>query len=222
MKPDQSELPALFGLYQPIDGVRLNIAVDASGSVAGKTGTSNDISNSLDRALLVELRKQADVIVTSGATARAENLRPSKHAPIVVLSQSGEIGGLERLLTGQSPWPVTLIVPGELVATVIASLKKHGCPAHVTGLPNLEPSTVRPLLGELGYKKILLEVGPTLARLWTKANAVDEVCLTTTSVNEPHPGQKPPLPSFIESAQPRLMNTFYSATAMSRFERWAL
>lgn len=38
-------------------------------------------------------------------------------------------------------------------------------------------------LRELGYERILLEVGPTLAREFLTRNVVDEFCLTVTSGN---------------------------------------
>ena len=175
MLPKSDESTSLLALYQPLIGVRLNLAVDSEGLVAGVTGSSNDVSNQLDRTLLAALRKQSDVIVTSGATARAENLKASKFAPIVVLSASGRIDGIERLLTTEDALPVTLIVPNPVAAQTRVALLNARLSAKVVGLPNLEPSSVRFFLEREGFTQVLLEVGPTLVQLWLTAGAIDEV-----------------------------------------------
>jgi 5-amino-6-(5-phosphoribosylamino)uracil reductase len=140
------------------------------------------VSNDLDRTLLVELRKQADVIVTSGATARAENLRASKHAPIFVLTLSGRIDGLERLLSSADCKPVSLVVPAAIESETRHALEHAGLSAKVIGLQSLEPARVKAFLLHEGMQCILLEFGPMLAQLWLNATAIDEVCLTTTGI----------------------------------------
>lgn len=65
-----------------------------------RIGKSSNISNTEDKETLIALRKAADVIVTTGKTARDENYRGSKHAPIAVLTKNPEtLAGLE-LFTG--------------------------------------------------------------------------------------------------------------------------
>ncbi len=223
MLPNNEESTSLLGLYQPCTGVRLNLAVDSEGSVAGVTGSSNDVSNQLDRTLLVALRKQSDIIVTSGATARVENLRASKYAPIAVLSESGRLDGLERLLTTDDALPVTLIVPTPVAAQTRVALLNARLSAKVVGLPNLEPSSVRFFLEQEGFKKILLEVGPTLVQLWLTAGAIDEVCLTTTGVQLPSADRVSYLPrDFVSKGSQTLLSSFYSDDQKSRFERIGL
>ena len=225
---NELEAEALLALYQPIVGVRLNIAVSATGSVAGESGSSDDVSNPLDRLLLGELRKQSDVIVTSGATARAENLRASKLAEMVVLSHSGSLKGLERLLTTVEARPVTIVVPQEIVANANLSLSESRLSAKVVGLTDLKPTTVLAYLHRCGFRKILLEFGPRLAQLWSRAGVIDEVCLTTSAIGA-HigPNARPAsanltLPNFITSAGPKTLTDFYSPATDSRFQRVAL
>jgi hypothetical protein len=55
-----------------------------------RIGKSSNISNAEDKETLIALRKAADVIVTTGKTARDENYRGSKHAPIAVLTKNPE------------------------------------------------------------------------------------------------------------------------------------
>ena len=202
MRPNNVDLAALLGLYQPLVGVRLNLAIDAAGSVSGATGSSDDVSNALDRAVLVHLRKISDVIVTSGKTARAENLRASKHAPMVVLTQSGE--GLEHMLNGPDAKPVTLLVPG-------GSL-----------LADLHPRSVLTHLRAGECSQILLEFGPRLIALWSEAGLIDEVCLTVTGQPNSEATARSLLPDFIESDNAVLLTDFFSADTKTRFLRFSL
>ncbi len=50
--------------------------MNCAGDYRDATGSSRGISNEIDRAHLVSLRRQADAVVTDGATARRENYAP--------------------------------------------------------------------------------------------------------------------------------------------------
>lgn len=65
-------------------------AVDSDGAYVGATGTSKSLSSDLDLKLLIALRSKTDAIVTTGATARAEDYRASRFAPIVFLTKKPE------------------------------------------------------------------------------------------------------------------------------------
>ncbi|MEO0024565.1 MAG: hypothetical protein RL196_1006 [Actinomycetota bacterium] len=238
MPSSDDERAQLLSRYQPLAGVRLNLAEDVHGSVAGVSGTSNDVSNELDRALLVELRKQADVIVTSGATARAENLRASKHAPIFVLTLSGRIDGLKRLLSSPDCKPVSLVVPAQIESETRHTLEHAGLSARVIGLQSLDPASVKAFLLNEGMQCILLEFGPMLAQLWLNAAAINEICLTTSGVElgevqrvnaesiEPNGAlarTNDALPSILRWSGARtLASAFYSAEHETLFKRIAL
>lgn len=238
MQTSHDERAQLLSRYQPLAGVRLNLAVGAQGTVAGVTGTSKDVSNELDRALLVELRKHADVILTSGATARAENLRASKHAPIFVLTLSGRIDGLERLLSSPDCKPVSLVVPTQIESETRHILEHAGLSARVIGLQSLDPASVKAFLLHEGMQCILLEFGPMLAQLWLNAAAIDEICLTTSGVElgavqrvnaesvEPNGAlarTNDALPGILRWSGARtLVGSFYSPEHKSHFKRIAL
>ena len=55
-----------------------------------RAGNSGNLSNAEDKQTLIALRKAADVIITTGRTAREEKYRGSKHAPIGVLTSKPE------------------------------------------------------------------------------------------------------------------------------------
>lgn len=66
------------------------LVVDEQGRNLGVDGTSKSIGNHTDLQLLLALRSKASVIVTTGATARAESYKPSRFAPIAVITRNPE------------------------------------------------------------------------------------------------------------------------------------
>lgn len=67
---------------------RSTYVIDAQGNYADANGSSRGISNNSDLDVLKSLRRQSDVIVTTGETARKENYRPSKVAPIAFITRN--------------------------------------------------------------------------------------------------------------------------------------
>jgi riboflavin biosynthesis pyrimidine reductase len=70
------------------NGWLCSFAIDANGATVGESGNSSSLSSPLDLELLKSLRSQADCIVTTGQTARIENYKASRYAPIAFLSRS--------------------------------------------------------------------------------------------------------------------------------------
>ena len=210
---------ALLASYQALLGVRLNIAVDAEGSVAKESGSSDDVSNSLDRKLLAHLRSMSDVIVTSGATVRAENLRSSQYAPMAVLSPSGSTDGLQNLLAGN--WPLTIVLQPAAYDRTQEWLSLVGAVANVVSLAELTPEAVLRYLKAQGYERILLEFGPKLASLWSSSGAIDEVCLSTTGLSGAQLGNevRQGLPVFIDSSFAHIAADVCVAEVQTLFRR---
>ena len=219
MLPETNELTELLSLYQPHIGGRLNLVVSAGAEVAGDSGTSDDLSNSLDRALLRELRKQADAVVTSGASVRAERLRASSHVPIFVLTKAGSIAGFETILDDANRRPVTLITLSIFGAAIRGQLDEAGFKNKVVEVEDLSPVLVWRALQKTGNEKLLFEFGPSLANLWTNSRLISEVCLTTTGVSE---NFRTSLPAFIEGFKATPSSSFYSTETSSRFDRFQL
>jgi hypothetical protein len=219
MEPSPLTADALLAKYQPLVGVRLNIAVDADGSVAKESGSSDDVSNSLDRRLLAHLRSMSDVIVTSGATARAENLKSSQHAPIVVLSPSGSTDGLQNLLEGK--WPLTIVLQPAAYDRTQEWLSHVGAVANVMSLAELSPEAVLRHLRARGYERILLEFGPKLSSLWSSSGVIDEVCLSTTGLSraQSRDEARRVLPAFIDSSFAQIAADVYVSEVETRFRR---
>lgn len=80
-----------FDSYPDVFGVRLNMIVGPNGEFIDDTGSSRALSNELDRKLIGHLRRRADVVVTGGSTARAEQYRVPSHCSLAVISKSFEL-----------------------------------------------------------------------------------------------------------------------------------
>lgn len=65
-----------------------SIALDSAGNYYGEDQSSKSISDASDNEWLMFLRSNADLIVTSGKTFRAESYRQSRFCPIVVISRT--------------------------------------------------------------------------------------------------------------------------------------
>ncbi len=69
--------------------VTASLVCDAQGNTVDGIGRSKGIGNATDLALLVALRRQAEVILTSGTTFRADEYRFPKFADLAVLTNKG-------------------------------------------------------------------------------------------------------------------------------------
>ena len=64
-----------------------SLVVDSKGNTVGLDGTSKSVGNQTDLQLLIALRSKASLIVTTGETARSEQYRPSRFAPIAFITR---------------------------------------------------------------------------------------------------------------------------------------
>ena len=77
----------LDSIVQGFD-ITASLVVDSTGSTVSNTGTSRGIGGPMDLALLKTLRRQAQIIYTSGKTARAEGEIRPKAKDLAVLSKN--------------------------------------------------------------------------------------------------------------------------------------
>lgn len=88
-----------FGSYPESDSVVLkelvsgfsitaSLVCDAVGNTVSPGGSSAGLGNQTDLALLITLRRQAQVILTSGSTFRADKYRFPKQADLAVLTNT--------------------------------------------------------------------------------------------------------------------------------------
>ncbi|MEN9955393.1 MAG: hypothetical protein RLY34_200 [Actinomycetota bacterium] len=114
--------------------------VDSNGRHVDENGSSANLGDSGDLSLLMSLREKADVIVTTGATARAENYRPSRFAPITVITKKPE--SLAELPLFVNPGTFTNQVFEPTQEALFSELTSY--------------------LNEQGYSRFLFEGGPSL------------------------------------------------------------
>lgn len=156
--------------YPRIQGIRWNYVIRA---IERPTTNSNDISNPTDRSVLKAIRTQSDLIITTGKTARAENLKSSKLAPILIITRD-----------------YNLDIP--------ATQQESALPVYLLGVRELSKSN-NPNLAIIGgnheefwneiseiktrYQSIVLESGLSLAKSFIEQNLLDELNITVTDSN---------------------------------------
>jgi diaminohydroxyphosphoribosylaminopyrimidine deaminase/5-amino-6-(5-phosphoribosylamino)uracil reductase len=130
------------------------IASTMDGKVAAADGSSKWITSELARADVAVLRSQADAIVTSTATVKADNpLLTSKGAgknPVRIVMGSSEIASSAQILNSDAE---TVVIKSRDLQELITLAKARG------------------------FNQLLIESGPTLGTALLKAGLIDEVIL---------------------------------------------
>ncbi|AZZ48800.1 pyrimidine reductase [Rathayibacter rathayi] len=170
---------AVADAWRPADAVRvrLNMIASITGSSIGADGTSETLTNRVDRTILGVIREQADVVLVGAASVRAEGYRLPKRVPLAVVSTSGNLAG-HRLEMAEGS-RVLLLVP-ESRGPV------EGLPAgvEVVAVPSdSERLSVEALLDALaarGLHRVVCEGGASLSGQFLASGRVDEFCLTTS------------------------------------------
>ena len=130
------------------------IASTMDGKVAAKDGSSKWITSELARADVALTRSQADAILTSTATVKADN-------PLLTSKGAGK--NPVRIVMGESE-----VAPGSQVLNSDAEtivIKSHDFQELIS------------LSSQLGFNQILVESGPTFGTALLKADLVDEILL---------------------------------------------
>jgi len=73
--------------------LRAIMVTDSSGRTIDASGTSGQLSQGADRALLGLLRESSDAVITGASTLRAEPVPLPRHTPMVVLTRTGDLSG---------------------------------------------------------------------------------------------------------------------------------
>lgn len=170
---------AIVEAYRPDDTVRvrLNMIASITGSSTGSDGTSETLTNRVDRIILGVIREHADVVLVGAASVRAEGYRVPRRVPLAVLSASGDLAG--HRLELQEGSRVLLLVPESLGAVT-------GLPegVEVVAVPSadgrLAVDAVLRALADLGLHRVVCEGGASLAGQFLASGRVDELCLTTS------------------------------------------
>ncbi len=107
-------LPAFY-LATPL--VRANLVQGQSGQFVDSYGSSRGLSNEIDLARLLQLRKLCDVLVTDGETARLENYRVPASCDLAVVTKRG----FSPSVSGSSKSYLELkLSPAEAIANLVS------------------------------------------------------------------------------------------------------
>ncbi len=190
---DSQPITDLGAVYAYPEGtwLRANMiaSLDGAVSVAGRSG---GLSGPADKLVFKVLRSLADVIVVGAGTARAEHYGPARNLykelrpadkeppPIVVVSATLSLDlDSELLRSNRTIVLTTRQAPPERVAKA-----RETADVVVIDDDHVPASTILDELTGRGYRKILVEGGPTLLGQFAAVGLLDELCLTTSPLLE--------------------------------------
>lgn len=196
LAPDPQE-EVLTELYDsttiPSDRPRVqsNMVQSLDGKIAGVDGLSGTISSPADKRVFAVLRSLADVVIVGASTIREEGYtrlparqrfaearqaRGQEPAPVLaIITGSGNLD-VEHLTSAGSGRIIvfTTAEDDEVLQRLRSSLDE------VIRVDTADPHTVLKALAQRGFKRALCEGGPSLLGAWAAAEAIDEMCVTTS------------------------------------------
>ena len=183
---EPNDVVSLTALYRPTrpDWLRINLIQSLNGAIVGVDGTSNSLSNRIDRKILGIIRSHADVILVGAETVRAEGHVLPLGRDLAVLTNSGDLTG-HNLTPEAGRGRLLVLHPAENSEQVVTNLS--GLDAILVPLPTApghraKPDVILNALRGLGYRSILCEGGRSLASQLVTSGQVDELCLTVAPV----------------------------------------
>ena len=157
-------------LYPKVEGLRFNFVI-ANGT--NLDASSDNSTNKLDRELLKFIRSQSDLIITTGKTARAENLTASKFAPMLILTTSSDDLDIAAVQVNEGK-PVYIT---QRLGTQYPSEKAIA----IGGVQDQLPEFVDSFCRANNFKHSVLESGMETARIFVSSASINEVNLTLTN-----------------------------------------
>jgi len=156
--------------------LRAMMLTTLDGAIAGPDGLSGTISSATDRAILSEVRREADAILIGAATLRAERYNPVREregrAPVlVVVSASLDL-----------PWTDPVFADSFHAPLVITASDRAVDYANVVRVPLTSAVSILGALRDRELSRIVCEGGAQLMTQLAAADAVDEYLLTIAPV----------------------------------------
>ena len=171
LDPRTADISEAAHWYPKTSGVSFNYVIDLNGH---SSANSNSSSNEIDRYFLRVIRSRSDLIITTGRTARAENLRSSRFAPLAIITSKPN--DLNILATGEESAQVVFVCSPEEPATkypntMLKWIKISNAPIE---------QVVLEIRQELNSDYTLLESGIESLKQIATTKVLDEFCLTVT------------------------------------------
>ncbi len=167
--------------------VRLNMITTLTGAASGADGTSESLTNRVDRAILGIIRAEADIVLVGAQSVRAEGYVVPRSARLAIVTSSGDLSGHRLSLDpGAAADQVLLVCPESKASRLAGRAWEHGVQVvPVPGDDTLDPRAILDALAQRGFRRIVCEGGPSLATQFAEAGLIDEFCITVAPVMEP-------------------------------------
>nr|WP_249361807.1 dihydrofolate reductase family protein [Gordonia araii] len=158
--------------------VRANMIASIDGA-AGLQGRSGDLAADGDKTIFGVLRSLADVVVVGAHTAVTEGYRQPDGPALMIASRSLDLpDGYPPLADPRTIVLTCTAAPADRRAALTAA----GATVVDCGADAVEPERVVAECAVRGWPRILLEGGPRLLGSFLAADALDELCLSTSPV----------------------------------------
>ncbi len=111
----ESSRQAIEQLYQPegSSSVRAIMVTNSAGDTIGPQGSSQDLSQGADRALLSILRENSDAVIVGASTIRREPVPLPRTTPLVVLCSSGDLNNHQLVSRGGRDEHLIVVAPAQ-------------------------------------------------------------------------------------------------------------
>ncbi len=169
--------------------VRANMITSLDGAIA-VAGRSGGLSGNADRLMFTVLRGLADVILVGAGTVRAERYRPAKPTwpqlrkdrpptpAIAVITRALGLDLESELLQGGPTLPRTIVLTTKQAPPDRLTAAARTADVIIAGEEQVSGQTAIEKLAERGFRKVLVEGGPTLLGGLASARLLDELCVT--------------------------------------------
>jgi len=205
-EPTLQAMADLYAYPEPVPArgwVRASMVSTLDGSAVGPDGLSGGLGGAVDRAAFTVMRGLCDVVVVGAGTVRAEGYGPPPVDPVfterrrargqrpapalAVVTRSGDVPAANDLFEGSSPTFVVTTARADLT-----KLREEAGPDQVivAGDADVDLDDAIRVLAARGFRRILLEGGPSLLGHTLAAGRVDELCLTWAPLMVAGPGPR--------------------------------
>ena len=166
----------------------LNFVSNERGEFVGENSSSRDISNELDYQALMGYRQAADGIFTTAQTARIEQYRRSRLAPLALISASGDFSGIPAVESEQSLPTNSQVFLLVKRSQVRATKARYTAPwVNVVSIGFGSAFEISFRLTRLGWRRILVEAGPTFSRWLIGKSMIRGLSLTIVGATTQNP-----------------------------------
>ena len=216
---DTEDRERLLELYRPAraEWLRLNLIATITGGAGGSDGTSETLTNPVDRRILGVIRQLADVVLIGAESLRAEGYQHPRRSRLAVVTLSGNLTG-HRIEAPEGAAPIVLC-PAAAADRVLADLPGAEVIELEAGAAGIPAAAIIDALRSRGHSSIVCEGGPSLAAQLLDAGLVDEFCLSTSPIVGGVP--IPVTGSAALAERPATLTQLLTDGASGLYARWA-